>query len=442
MVALRSRHDRAIASLAIPSLGALLAEPLFVATDTALVGHLGATALGGLGVAGTILQTAVGLLIFLAYATTPAVARRIGAGDRRGAARAGVDGLWLALVIGLVLAVGGTLLGPTLIGLFGAAPAVEDAAVAYLTIAVWGLPGMLVVVAATGFLRGLRDARTPLVVAVAGFAVNAALNAVLIYGLGWGVCGSAAGTVVAQTAMAVVLVAACAGHARRADASVRPGLSGVVGAARAGGWLLLRTLTLRIAMVGTVVAATAHGTVALGATQIVFSLFAIVWLALDALAIAGQAMIGHALGAADVPEAREVLRRLLELAVAAGAVLGVVVATLAPVLGHVFTADPAVLAAVPGAVLVMALSLPLGAVVFALDGILIGAGDGRYLALAGVLNLVVALPLLVLVAVSPLPAAAAVAAVQAVFGVAYMAMRALTLGLRIRTGRWARAGAA
>ena len=215
----------------------------------------------------------------------------------------------------------------------------------------------------------------------------------------------------------------------------------MLASARAGGWLLLRTLSLRIAMVGTVVAATAHGTAALAATQIVFSLFAVVWLALDAVAIAGQAMIARALGAGDDREAREVLRRLLELALAAGVLLGLLVAALAPVLGRVFTTDAAVLAAVPGAVLVMAVSLPLGAVVFALDGVLIGAGDGRYLALAGLANLVVAVPLLVLVAGAPLSAAQAVAAVQAVFGVAYMAARFTTLSLRVRTGRWARVGA-
>ncbi len=442
MVALRSRHDRAIAALAVPSLGALLAEPLFLATDTALVGHLGPQALGGLGVAGTVLQTAVGLLIFLAYATTPAVARRIGAGDPAGAARAGVDGIWLAAVIGLALALGGAAAGPALVRAFGADPGVVAAAEAYLLIAVWGLPGMLVVVAATGFLRGLHDARTPLVIAVAGFAANAALNALLIYGLGWGVRGSAAGTVLAQTGMAVAALVVCARHARRAGAGLRPGAGGVLASARAGGWLLLRTVSLRIAMVGTVVAATAHGTAALGATQIVFSLFAVVWLALDAVAIAGQAMIARALGAGDAQEAREVLRRLLELALAAGLVLGAAVAALSPVLGRVFTTDPAVLAAVPAAVLVMAVSLPLGAVVFALDGVLIGAGDGRYLALAGLANLVVAVPLLVLVAGAPLTAAQAVAAVQAVFGVAYMAARFATLALRVRRGRWARVGAA
>ncbi|WP_375388717.1 MATE family efflux transporter [uncultured Amnibacterium sp.] len=441
MPVLRSPHDRAIAVLAVPSLGALLAEPLFVATDTALVGHLGATALGGLGVAGTLLQTAVGVLIFLAYATTPAVARRLGAGDRVGAARAGMDGLWLAAAVGVALALAGALAGPALVKLFGASPDVDRAALAYLAIAVWGLPGMLVVVAATGFLRGLRDARTPLVVAAAGFAANAGLNAALIYGAGWGLRGSALGTVLAQTGMAVVLVAVCVRHARRAEAGVGPGLGGVLAAARTGGWLLLRTLALRTVMVGTVVAATAHGTTALAATQIVLSVFAIVWLALDALAIAGQAMIGHALGSGDVPEARAVLRRLLELSVVAGVLLGAGTAALAPVLGHVFTGDESVLAAVPEGLLVIAGALPLGAVVFALDGVLIGAGDGRYLALAGLANLVVAVPLLVLVAALPLTAPAAVAAALAVLGVAYMAARFATLALRIRTGRWLRVGA-
>lgn len=441
MPALRSPHDRAIAALAVPSLGALLAEPLFVATDTALVGHLGPEALGGLGIAGTIVQTAVGLLIFLAYATTPTVARRMGAGDERGAVRAGVDGLWLAVAMGVLLAVGGAVAGRTLIGLFGAAGGVDRAALDYLAIAVWGLPGMLLLIAATGFLRGLRDARAPLVIAVAGFGANIALNALLIYGLGWGIRGSALGTVIAQTGMGLAAVVVCRRYALREKVSLGPGRSGLSDAARAGGWLFLRTLALRVAMVGTVVAATTHGTTALAATQVVFSLFAVLWLALDALAIAGQTLIGHALGTGDAAAARSMLRRLLELAIVAGLALGVVTAALSPVLGAVFTSDAAVLAAVPAALLTIAVALPLGAVVFALDGVLIGAGDGRYLALAGLANLVVAVPLLVLVAALPMTPVQAVVAVQAVFGGAYMGARFVTLALRIRAGKWARVGA-
>ncbi len=194
--------DRDILRLAVPALGALVAEPLFLLTDTALVGHLGADPLAGLGVASAILQTAVGLLIFLAYATTPAVARRLGGGDRPGAIKAGIDGMWLALGIGVVLALLAWPAAGPLVQLFGSTAAVSDEATTYLTISLIGLPGMLVVIAATGLLRGLQDTRTPLIVAVAGFAANAALNAVLIYGAGWGIAGSAAGTVVAQWAMA------------------------------------------------------------------------------------------------------------------------------------------------------------------------------------------------------------------------------------------------
>lgn len=174
--------DRDILRLAVPSLGALVAEPVFVLTDTAMVGHLGAPALAGLGIASTVLQTAVGLLIFLAYATTPIVARRLGAGDRPGALSAGVDGLWLALGLGVVLLATLLPLSPVIVGAFGVEAAVATAALDYLTIAWWGIPGMLLVLAATGVLRGLQDARTPLIVAAAGFTANIALNAALIYG--------------------------------------------------------------------------------------------------------------------------------------------------------------------------------------------------------------------------------------------------------------------
>ncbi|WP_255447491.1 MATE family efflux transporter [Schumannella sp. 10F1B-5-1] len=440
MPALRSRYDREIGRLAIPALGALVAEPLFLATDTALVGHLGATPLAALGLAGTVLQTAVGLLIFLAYATTPAVARRLGAGDEKGALQAGIDGIWLALGVGLALAVVGSLAADAVVGWFGADAAVATAASGYLRVAVWGLPPMLVVIAATGLFRGLQDTRTPLVIAVAGFGANALLNAALIYGAGWGLIGSAVGTALAQLGMAIACVVIAAQHARRVGLGLRPGRGGVLASASAGGWLFLRTLSLRVALVGTVVAATAHGTTALAATQVLFTLFSTVALALDALAIAGQAMIGHALGSSDEARARAILRRLIELSVAGGLALGILLAAVSPVIGRVFTNDPGVLAAIPGGVLALALGLPIGGAVFALDGILIGAGDGRYLALAGVLNLIVVVPLLVAVTVLPLDAVGAVVGVQLAFQVGYMLARLATLGWRIRRGAWVRLG--
>ena len=198
--------DREILALAVPALGALVAEPIFLLVDSALVGHLGRVPLAGLGLASAVLQTVVGLMVFLAYGTTPAVARRLGAGDRPGAISLGVDGTWLATALGLILGAAGFLTAPLLVGLFGAAGDVTEQASAYLRVAMIGLPAMLIVYAATGLLRGLQDTRTPLMVAVAGFIANAGLNALFIYGLRLGIVGSAIGTDVAQWGMVAAYV--------------------------------------------------------------------------------------------------------------------------------------------------------------------------------------------------------------------------------------------
>lgn len=432
--------DRRIAALALPALGALVAEPLFLATDTALIGHLGAAPLAGLGIASTILQTAIGLLIFLAYATTPTVARRLGAGDQAGALRAGIDGLWLALAVGAALLVLGAAAGPLAVAAFGPEPAVAAAAETYLGISVLGLPAMLLVIAATGLFRGLQDTRTPLVIAVAGFGANAVLNAVLIYGAGWGIAGSAIGTVIAQSGMAVACVVIAVRTARRLGAPLRPGLRGVSSSAVAGGWLLLRTVSLRVALVATTVVATAAGTTTLAATQVLLTLYFAVALALDAFAIAGQALVGHGLGAADVERVRAIVRRLLFWGLVTSAGLAAVLAAASPVLGRVFTSDPAILAAIPAGLLVLAASLPIAAVVFVLDGVLIGAGDSRYLAWTGLLNLAAYLPLLWW-ASHATDGVAAVAAIQAAFCIGYITARGVTLGLRARGERWMVVGA-
>jgi putative MATE family efflux protein len=432
---LRNPLDREIARLALPALGALIAEPLFLLTDTALVGHLGAVPLAGLGIASVILQTAVGLLVFLAYATTPLVARRLGAGDRAGAVRAGIDGLWLAVGVGVVLLAAGLPTAEGLVALFGADAPVSRAATTYLLISLLGLPAMLLVLAATGLLRGLQDTTTPLVVATAGFAVNAVLNALLIYGLGWGIAGSAAGTVIAQWAMAAVYLRIAVRAGRRAGVSLRPGLDGVTGAAASGGWLLLRTASLRIALLATVLAAAGLGTTGLGTVQIAMTVFSLLAFGLDALAIAGQAMIGRSLGAADAPRVLAITRRLEVLGVVGGTVLGVLVAALSPVAGSVFTTDPGIRSSLVPVFLVMAAAVPLAGYVFVLDGVLIGAGDARYLALAGVVALAVYLPLLVAASTTGAPWV-----LWAAFVLGHLGARALTLGLRARGDRWIRTG--
>jgi len=429
--------DREILRLAGPTLAALVAEPLFLLVDTALVGHLGDTELAGLGIASSILQTAVGLLVFLAYATTPAVARLLGAGDRAGALRAGVHGIWLALAVGVVLLLLGLVFANGAVALFGAGADVAAAASVYLGISVWGIPAMLIVLAATGLLRGLQNTRTPLAIVTAGFAANAGLNALFIYGFGWGIAGSAAGTVVAQWAMAVAFLVIVVRVARGSGAALRPGLAGVTGVAASGGWLLLRTASLRAAMLATVFAGSLLGASGLATLQVALALFSLLAFVLDSLAIAGQAMIGHGFGAADVGRVSQVSHRLIRFGLLAGLAIGVVVAALSPVIGRVFSSDNAVLDALPPVLLVMAVGVPISGFVFVLDGVLIGAGDSRYLALSGLVNLAVYLPLLWWAT-----AVGTVFAVWTAFALGYIGIRAVTLGLRVRGTRWIELAAA
>lgn len=437
----RRRLDREILALAVPALGSLVAEPLFVLVDSAMVGRLGTAELAGLSLSSTLLTTAVGVFIFLAYATTAATARLTGAGDRRGAVTAGVDGMWLALALGVVVAAAAFLAAPRVVDVMGAPADAAPHAVAYLRASAPGLPGMLLVLAATGTLRGLLDTRTPLVVAAGGAAFNAVANAALIYSAGLGVAGSGLGTALAQTLMALVLVAVVLRGARGLGVELRPRGAGIWAQAVAGLPLFVRTVTLRGAILLTVLVATSLGTVALAAHQVVNALWSFAAFALDALAIAAQALIGHGLGAGDAARVRLVLRRTLLWGVGAGAVLGVVMGAGGWWLSAGFSADPAVRAAAALTLVVTALCMPMAGWVFVLDGVLIGAGDGRYLAWAGVVTLVVYAPLAAAVWAWAPPGGAGLAWLWAAFAGGFMLARALTTGLRARGSRWMVLGA-
>ncbi|MFT4137154.1 MATE family efflux transporter [Microbacterium sp.] len=428
--------DRQLLRLAVPALGALIAEPLFLIVDAALVGHLGIVPLAGLGIASAVLQTIVGLMVFLAYATTPAVARRFGAGDARGAVSAGIDGLWLALGLGTVLAAAGAPAAPGLVALFGAGPAVAAQAQAYLGLSMWGLPAMLIVFAATGLLRGMQDTVTPLWIAGGGFGLNALLNWLFVYGLGWGIAGSAAGTVVAQWAMVGAYAVVVGRLVRRHAASVLPRPGGVRGSARTGGWLFLRTVSLRIALLATVAVATTLGTEELAGWQVAFTIFSTAAFALDALAIAAQSLIGKGLGAGDEPFVRRVLARTLVWGTWFGVFVGAAIAALSGVIGLVFTGDAALAATVQPALLVLAVTQPVSGAVFALDGVLIGAGDARYLAVAGALNLVPFLPVLAALWLLHPTGAVGLAWLAAAFFGVFMLARLATLGWRVRRREW------
>ncbi|MFD4026018.1 MATE family efflux transporter [Streptomyces sp. NPDC058576] len=432
----RRRHDREIVALAVPAFGALVAEPLFVMVDSAVVGHLGTPQLAGLGIAAALLMTAVSIFVFLAYATTAAVARRVGAGDLPAAIRQGMDGIWLALLLGAAVVALAIPTAPWLVDVFGASDTAAPYAITYLRISVLGIPAMLVVLAATGVLRGLQDTRTPLYVAIGGFTANAVLNVALVYGAGLGIAGSAWGTVIAQAGMAVAYLLVVIRGARKHGASLRPDAAGIRASARAGVPLLIRTLSLRaVLMIATAVAARL-GDVDIAAHQIILSLWSLTAFALDAIAIAGQAIIGRYLGANDEKGAREACRRMVEWGIGCGILLGVLIVLARPLFIPLFTSDPSVKDALLPALLVVAVSQPIAGVVFVLDGVLMGAGDGRYLAWAMLVTLAVFAPVALLV---PSLGGGLTALWWAM--TLMMAVRLITLWLRTRSGRWIVTGA-
>jgi putative MATE family efflux protein len=380
VLARRSPFDREILRLAVPAFGALAAEPLYVLADTAVVGRLGTRPLAGLAVAGIVLIALFAVFNFLAYSTTSAVARRVGAGDRRGAAEIGVDGMWLALGLGILLtAVGLALAGP-IVDAMGASARARPFALTYLRISLLGAPAMLVMLAGTGYVRGLQDTRTTLVVAVASNVLNIVLEVLFVYGLDVGIAGSAWGTVCAQLFGATAYVVIVSRSVRAEGAAVRPRMAGVRQTAVVGGPLIVRTASLLAVFLATTNLAARIGDDEVAAHQIAFQTFLFLALSLDALAIAAQAMIGRFLGAADLDSARAAARRMIEWGVVVGIVFGVVLALVDPLLVRVFTEDEGVRDVARELVLVVAALQPLNAVVFVLDGVLIGAGDQRYLA--------------------------------------------------------------
>jgi putative MATE family efflux protein len=427
--------DREIFALAIPAFATLVSEPLLLLADSAIIGHLGTSQLAGLGIAANILGILAGLSIFLAYGTTGMVARRLGAGDRAGALAGGVDGMILGVGLGIGLCVILQLLLPTVIGWYGVEPVVADAATRYLRIAACGLPSLLLLLASTGVLRGLQDTRTPLYVAVTTNLVNIGLNLLLVYGLDLGIAGSALGTLIAQTAAAGYLATIVIRGSRREHAEIRFRLGGVLAAARSGVWLIARTATLHAAITLTTLVAATGGAVALAAHQVVNSVWILLAFALDAIAIAGQAIIGRQLGAGEVAQARIMTRRMVGWGVVCGVAFGGVVLVTRPLYIGLFSPDADVQQLVGRVLVAVAVITPISGVVFVLDGVLIGAGDGRYLALAGLLALLAYVPLALIVNAQH----GGLVWLWAAYG-GFTFARMITLVLRVRNSRWIRVG--
>ncbi len=423
--------DREITRLAVPALGALIAEPLYVLADTAVVGHLGTPQLGGLALASQVLLTFHAVMIFLAYGTTAAVSRLLGAGRRADAAHEAVQSLWLALATGIAGALLIYPLADPLLRLLGGEGETLGYARTYLLVSLPGLPAMLLSLAAVGYLRGLQDTLRPFIVAAVTATGNFVLEVILIYGFDQGIGASALSTVVFQWIGAAMYLGWVAQAVRSHGVGLAPSFEGVRRQAAVAGDLFIRTAALRGSFTVATAVAARLGQTELAAHEIAFQIWTLVALALDAVAIAGQAMIGRFLGADDAPGARRVATRMLQWGFTTGAVAGLMIIVLRPWIPDIFSGDPAVVALTGFLLIHLAAMAPLNGVVFALDGILIGAGDMRFLAWAMLAAGLVFVPLAIAVGVVG-------AGIGWLWGAiwALMAVRLVSLLWRFRGERW------
>jgi putative MATE family efflux protein len=426
----RRRLDREIGALAFPALGALAADPLVSMVDTAFVGRLGTLPLAALGVNAALFSLAFVVFNFLAYGTTPRVARAFGRGDLDEAGRVAVQALVLALGAGVVATAVLLLGSDLLLGMMGAHGELREPASAYLRIRALAGPAVLLIMAAHGIFRGYQDTRTPLVVTLGLNVVNLVLDPLLIFGLGWGIEGAAWATVVAQWLGALAFVALLVGP-RRALLGAAPRLprpAELLPFLRVGGELVLRTFALIGTLTVAAAVATRLGPAQVAGHQVAIQLWLLLALVVDAVAVAAQALVARYRGEGDGSVLRQVTDRLLAWGAATGLLLAVLFLGLAPWLPRIFTDDPETLAQVGRIMVFVVWMQPLNALVFVWDGIFMGLEDFRFLALQMLVSAGVAVGLLLAV----LPLGWGLGGVW--WGiVALMGVRAVTLALRYRS---------
>ena len=423
---------RRIAALAIPALVVLAAEPIYLLIDTAVVGHLGAVPLAGLALGGVIMGLAPLIGAVLAYGTTARASRRFGAGDRAGAVAEGVQGTWIALAAGLAMIAAFQFLAGPIAGLMGDDPAVEAAAAEWLRVAVLGAPFLLVAGAGQGWMRAVQDTKRPMWFVAVAFLISAALAPILVYPAGLGLVGSAWANAVAQAISGVLFLLAL----RRERVPL--GLDWPLMSKQlvANGDLIIRGIAFQVSAFSAAAVAARVGTAALGAHQIGMQLWFFAALALDAVAIAGQALIGADLGAGRPDTARASARRLTFVGVGYGVVFLVLVLALLPVLPDLFTSEAAVHEQLGYVWPWLVLLLPVAGVVFALDGVLIGAGDLRFMRNMTVISIASGLPFTWLTLVFGW-------GLTGIWGgiAVYMLVRLGLILWRLRSGAWAVTGA-
>lgn len=427
---------RAVLALAAPALPVLAAEPLYLLVDTALVGRLGSVPLAGLAVAAVLFVQVTSQLTFLSYGTTARAARLYGAGRRAEAVREGVQATWLALAVGVVVLVVGQLVAAPVAGALGNGGAIAAGAVSWLRIALFGAPLVLVTLAGNGWMRGVQDTRRPLYFVLGANAVSAVACLLLVPALG--LAGSAVANVIGQAVGAALFLGALARErVAQERVSLRPRPSVMRAQLALGRDLLARSLAFQACFLSAAAVATRFGAATVAAHQIVLQLWSFMALVLDAVAIAAQSLVGAALGSGGADRARAVARQVTRYGLGLGVGFGLLFAALVGVLPPVFTPDAAVLAVVPVAWWFFAALQPVAGVVFAIDGVLLGAGDAAFLRTST----------LAAAALGFLPPIwASLAFGWGLAGIwsglsAFMLIRLVAVGLRVRSGRWAVVGA-
>lgn len=392
--------DRRIVGLALPALGSLAVEPVYVLVDTAIVGRLGTEQLAGLAVAATVLSFVFAGANFLTYGTTERVARRLGAGDTADAGNVGVQAMWLSLLFGIPAAPLLFVAAGPLCSAFGADGDVLDHATTYLGISAIGVPFFLLTLAAQGVLRGASQYVIPLKVLFVANVANLVLELLFVYALDLGVAGSAWSTVIVQIVASLAFVVILWPKLRAASER-RPTRSGLGPLMTAGKHLLLRVGSMLAVFGGATAIAGRIDDPTLAAHQIVMSMFMFLALSLDALAIPAQTIVAEQLGRDDRSAAAAIGGRVVRLSIVVGLGMGMIVAVAAPFLPHVFTGDGDVADRATSGLWWLAALLVPGAIAFAHDGILIGAGDYRFLGRAAVGYLVAVAPLAVVILLVP-----------------------------------------
>ena len=424
---------REVLRLAGPALPVLAAEPLYLLVDTAVVGRLGVVSLAGLAIGGVLFAQVTSQLNFLSYGTTARAARLHGAGRRDGAVAEGVQATWLALAVGVVVLGVGQLVARPVADVLSGGGEVADAAVSWLRTALFGAPLILVTLAGNGWMRGVQDTVSPLRYVLAGNGLSALACPLFVHVLGWGLPGSAAANVLGQTLGAALFLTALA----RERVPVRPDPARMGAQLVLGRDLVARSLAFQACFLSAAAVAARFGPASVAAHQVVLQLWNFMALVLDAVAIAAQSLVGAALGAGGAERARALARQVTGYGLVLGVGFGALFAALVGVLPPVFTSDAAVLALVPIAWWFFVALQPVAGVVFALDGVLLGAGDAAFLrtttlgaAVLGFLPLVWA----------SLAFGWGLAGIWSGLA-AFMLLRLVAVGLRARSGRWAVPGA-